>query len=61
MPAARTILPELVESALPSVAPLLYRYSLLFTAAARTPELPPIAAHLPMPDNVEEVLDLVNN
>ena len=24
-------------------------------------ELPPIAAHLPMPDNVEEVLDLVNN
>ena len=23
-------------------------------------ELPPIAAHLPMPDNVEEVLDLVN-
>lgn len=24
-------------------------------------ELPPIAAHLPMPDNVEEVLDLANN
>ena len=24
-------------------------------------ELPPIAEHLPMPDNVEEVLDLVNN
>lgn len=24
-------------------------------------ELPSIAAHLPMPDNVEEVLDLVNN
>ena len=24
-------------------------------------ELSPIAAHLPMPDNVEEVLDLVNN
>jgi segregation and condensation protein B len=24
-------------------------------------DLPPIAAHLPMPDNVEEVLDLANN
>jgi len=24
-------------------------------------ELPPIAAHLPMPDNVEEVLDLASN